>query len=189
MLETEFEYGRRLVREAQARTLEAAQAFPIEYRLMGPWLWQYRESGCETRVEPAASAGIAAPSASLEAGLGLLYHPAFRGWFAEGDRLLRPAAAILARMPGAQAGRGALTPDDVTRLTRQYFGRSMTKRIQSRLKRMGEWLERAGEGHTAALAWASAEALDNVPPERHPLARAMVELGLQTMVEQLRSLR
>jgi hypothetical protein len=50
---------------------------------------------------------------------------------------------------------------------------------------MSEWLERAGERRLSVLAWASADALAELPPERHPLARSMVELGLQMMVEQL----
>jgi len=189
MLETEFEYGRRLVREAQARTTAAGRPLPIEYRLMGPWLWRYRESGRDTRVEPVVLSGIAAPSAGLEASAGLLYHPAFRGWFADGEKLLKPTAALLGRASRTQVEGVGLSPDDVTRVTRQYFDPPLVERLQNRLRAMGEWLERAGESRPAALAWVSAEALAELPPERHPLARAMVELGLHMMVEQLRTIQ
>jgi hypothetical protein len=193
MLETDFEYGRRLVREAQARILAAGQPLPIEYRLMGPWLWQYRESKRDDRVVPSApDARIAAPSASLEASAGLLYHTAFRGWFADGERMLKPAATLLGRLRGARGGASGglgLLPDEMADLVRHYFEPSMVERLQRRLSGMGEWLERAGERRLATLTWTAAQALDDVPPERHPLARAMVELGLQMMVEQLRSLQ
>jgi len=192
MLETDFEYGRRLVRDAQERSLAAGQSLPIEYRLMGPWLWHYRESATETRVEPAVFESIAAPSASLEASVGLLYHAAFRGWFADGEWLLRPAAVLLGRLPRARVsrlGEVGLLPGELDGLTRTYFEPPMVERLQGRLRGMAEWLARADEGHTAALAWAAAQALSDVPPERHPFARAMVELGLQMMVEQLRSLQ
>lgn len=191
MLETDFEYGRRLVRAAQARTLEAGERLPIEYRLMGTWLWQYRESVPERDAEPAAYEDIAAPSASLEASVGLLYHPAFRGWYADGEWLLKPAALLLQRLSQARVSRRGelgLLPGELENLTRYYFDSPMVERIQNRLRGMGEWLARAREGHSAALARASAQALAEVPPERHPLALGMVELGLQRMVEQLRSL-
>jgi hypothetical protein len=198
MLETDFGYGRRLVRKAQARSIAAGQPLPIEYRLMGPWLWQYRDDepdGDEpsgARVKPAPLAGLAAPSAQLEASVGLLYHPAFRGWMADGEKLLKPAAMVLGRLSGAGAAStsgSGLLPGEMAELTRDYFDPPMVKRIRGRLKEMGEWLERAGEHHVATLSWASAESLAELPPEKHPLVRAMVELGLQMMVDQLRSLR
>jgi hypothetical protein len=197
MLETEFEYGRRLAKEAQARTIAAGQSFPIEYRLMGPWLWQYRETG---RSTPAERPAIIWPGVSLEASASLLYHPAFRGWFAEGEWLLRPAAALLKRASGGRAstsgrlgvpglpGVPSLSVDEVTRLAQIYCEPAMVKRLQDRLAAMGEWLDRAGETRLAALALVAGQALEGTPPELHPLVRAMVELGLQIVVEQLRSL-
>ena len=188
MLESDVAYGRRLVREAQARTISAGQPFPIEYRLMGPWLWLYRE-----RPENAQDAAQAAPvpsSVGQEESAELLYHPAFRGWFAEGEWLLGRATALLRRMPGARAatvGGLGLPAGEITALTRRYLDPPMVACLHDRLRAMGEWLERAGETHPAALAQASAQALVEQPPEKHVLARAMVELGLQMMVEQLRA--
>ena len=176
--------------------------------MMGPWLWRYRERSehseydktpveAVAHVKQAAHAKQAAqvasvePSAGLEASAGLLYHPAFRGWFAEGEWLLGPATALLLRMPEASVttlGNLGLPAGEITDLTRRYLDPSMVERLQNRLRAMGEWLERAGETHPAALARASAQALVERPPEQHVLARAMVELGLQMVVEQLRSL-
>lgn len=189
MLETDFEYGRRLVREAQARTIASGEPFPIEYRLMGPWLWQYAE---EERGGPVEVSLHPAPSTSLEASVGLLYHPAFRGWFAEGEALLKPAIALFKRWPEASTsvfGEMALPANEITDLTRRYYDRPTVERLQKRLMAMAEWLERAGETHRAGLAWASAHVLADTPPERHPLTRAMVELGIQMTVEQIRSLQ
>lgn len=192
MLETDFAYGRRLVREAQERNRTAREPLPIEYRLMGRWLWQYREDERETRVEPAIADGRAVLPDGLGASAELLYHSAFRGWHADGEWLLKPAAVLLARLPKVRVSRLGelrLRPGELDGLVRQYLDVAMAERIRQRLQAMGEWLERAGDGHSAALAWAAAEGLDEVPPERHPLVRAMVELGLQLMVEQLRSLQ
>jgi hypothetical protein len=188
MLETDFEYGRRLVQEAQERTIEAGQQFPIEYRLMGPWLWQYATPGAAAPTPAARVPPVPVPAAvraaDRAAGAELLYHPAFRGWFAEGEWLLKPARARLAQTPGEQG----LPPGEIARLARRYCDPATAKRLQARLRAMGEWLQRAGQVRPAALTQAAAQALDDTPPERHPLVRAMVELGLQVMVEQLRVL-
>jgi hypothetical protein len=183
MLETDFAYGRRLVQEAQARTIEAGQRFPIEYRLMGPWLWHYAASEDAVPAPPAPARAASRP-ADLAASVGLLHHPAFRGWFVEGEWLLKPARALLAQAPGEQG----LPPGEIDRLARHYCDSETAKRLQGRLRAMGEWLQRAGQMRPAAITWAAAQALDDTPPERHPLVRAMVELGLQVMVEQLRLL-
>jgi hypothetical protein len=183
MLETDVYYGRRLVREAQERTLAAGRSFPIEYRLMGPWLWRYSEHSVERPFTSVAPVASAAPSVGVEASARLLYHPAFRGWFADGEWLLGPAAALFPRAPSS------LPTAEIDRLTRLYLGPSMEERLQDRLMAMVEWLERAGEIDAAALARASALAFEKMPPEQHPLVRAMVELGLRMMVEQLRSLQ
>jgi hypothetical protein len=188
LLETDLEYGRRLVRRGQERTIASGQPFPIEYRLMGPWLWQYRESG---RDAPVPTALPADPPVSLETSAQLLYHPAFRGWLADGERLLEPAAALLRRLSASRTrpqGGSSVPPGGITDVARRYFDPAMVERLQGRLMAMSEWLERAGEARAAALALVSAQALADTPPERHPLTRAMAELGLQVMVEQLRSL-
>jgi hypothetical protein len=185
MLESDVDYGWRLVKEAQARTLSSGRPFPIEYRLMGPWLWRYKRG--ESRA-PGEARRTERPSL-LGTSAGLIYHSAFRGWFAEGEWMLKPAAALLERVRGSPAtpGRLRLSADEIADLTRRYLEPPMAERLQCRLRGMAEWLERAGERHPAALARAAAQALSDQPPEEHPLARAMVELGLQVIVEQLRS--
>jgi hypothetical protein len=182
-------YGLRLVRQAQERTIAAGKPFPIEYRLMGPWLWPYSET--DAPAATSASAAAALP-VDVEASAGLLYHPAFRGWFADGEWLLKPAAVLAQRMPGGKGerlGGLGLPTAEIDRLSRLYLSPPMAERLKARLMAMVEWLERAGAVDAAALARASALALDRLPPERHPLVRAMVELGLRMMIEQLHSLR
>jgi len=180
MLETDFEYGRRLVQAAQERAIEAGKRFPIEYRLMGPWLWRYADPE-GTAPSPPMPAAIR--SVDRTAGAELLYHPAFRGWFAEREWLLRPARALLEQTPKGEG----LPPGEIDRLARRYCDPETTVLLQGRLRAMVEWLQRAGQTRPAALAWAAAQTLGDTPPERHPLVRAMVELGLQITVEQLRS--
>jgi hypothetical protein len=186
MLETDFAYGCRLVQEAQGRTIEAGQRFPIEYRLMGPWLWRYAAPEGTAPAPPATQPADRTAAGDTSAGAGLLFHPAFRGWFAEGEWLIEPARALLEQAPEREGQ--SLPSGEIDRLARRFCDAATAKRLQGRLRTMGEWLQRAEQTRPAALTWAAAQALDDTPPARHPLVRAMVELGLQITVKQLRSL-
>jgi hypothetical protein len=181
MLESDFEYGRRLVREGQSRNWQVDHLLPAEYRLLGPWLWQYDDAQVDAsqRTVPASTD----PSSLLSETNKLLYHPAFRGWFAYGERVIQHAAASLRRMPLATS---AQSSDEVTRLAEDYFDEATVERLRTRLTQMSEWLWLGGERRMAELALAAAETLSTTPPEKHPLTRSMVELGLQVILEQLR---
>jgi hypothetical protein len=181
MLETDFEYGRWLVREGQARNWQVGHPLPAEYRLLGPWLWQYDDARV-VASRPTAPAP-AAPARLLVETKRLLFHPAFRGWFAYGERVIQHAAALLRRMPLATS---AQSSDEVTRLAEAFFDGETVERLQARLIGMSEWLWLGDERRLAELAVAAAETLDTTPPKEHPLARSMVELGLQVILEQLR---
>jgi len=181
MLEIDFEYGRRLVWEGQLRNWQVGHPLPAEYRLLGPWLWQYDDALVDasrpTVPAPAVPARLLAETNEL------LFHPAFRGWFAYGERVIQHAAALLRRMPLATS---AQSSQEVTKLAEDYFDRATVERLQARLAGMSEWLWLGGETRLAELAVAAAETLGTTLPKEHPLARSMVELGLQVILEQLR---
>jgi hypothetical protein len=80
----------------------------------------------------------------------------------------------------------AQSSDEVTGLAEDYFDRETVERLQARLTGMSEWLWLGGEARLAELAVAASETLGTTPPQEHPLARSMVELGLQVILEQLR---
>jgi hypothetical protein len=180
MLETDFVYGRRLAQRAQDQMIASGQLLPIEYRLMGPWLWEYRQSEDELDVERILPTE---PSDSRKAGASLLQHPAFRGWFAEGERLLGPVTALLLQKSVVQS-RG-LTPDQTADLARHYYNTALLEQLRERLRAMSEWLARAGEWQAAALALATARDLESTAPDQHPFTLALVELGARMLVEQI----
>jgi hypothetical protein len=187
MLEADFDYGRRLVREGQACNARQGRLLPVEYRLFGPWLWQYDDTQVASSrwqdTRPAGMAGQAGPALPLAETARLLSHPAFRGWFAYGESVLQHAMSLLRRSPLII---GADTGGDVAALARTYFDRATIERLQARLTANSEWLWRAGDAQAAGSAARVAETLGSTSPAEHPFARGMVELGLRAVIEQLR---
>jgi hypothetical protein len=187
MLETDFDYGRYLVREGQARNEQQGRPVPVEYRLFGPWLWQYDDAQVRSsRWKGVGSTGLTGSGGSAESlaeTARLLSHPVFRGWVAYGESVLEYAIAALRPSPLIiGSGRG----DSPATLALSYFDRAMIERVRSRLTTMSEWLVRAGDMRTARLAILTAETLAMVSPAEHPFTRAMIELGLRAAIEQLR---
>ena len=199
MLETDFDYGRRLVREGQARNARQDRPVPVEYRLFGPWLWQYDDAQVASSRWQEPGPPIYRPGGRPELARSagrwsgrwdrwqrrpcLLSHPAFRGWFAYGEQVLQHALSALRQTPlivGSDAG------DDPAVLARAYFDRTMIERLRYRLTTMSEWLWRAGDARSAGLATLAAETLATTSPAEHPFTRRMIELGFRTAVEQLR---
>jgi hypothetical protein len=144
-------------------------------------LWQYDDAPVDasrpTVPAPTDSQGLLAETSRL------LYHPAFKGWYAYGERVIQHAAVLLRRMPLATSAQSSA---DVTRLTEDYFDETTVERLRARLVGMSEWLWLGGETRMSELAIAAADTLSTTPPQEHPLARSMVELGLQVILEQLR---
>jgi hypothetical protein len=187
MLESNFDYGRWLVREAQARNARQERHVPVEYRLFGPWLWQYDDAQVGLSrwqgLGPVRTAGRSGPTGTVVETATLLSHPAFRGWFAYGELVLQHAVSALQPTPltvGSDVG------SDLAVLARAYFDRGMISRLRYRLDIMSEWLWQAGDARTAALSTLAAETLSTTSPAEHPLTRRMIELGLRAAVEQLR---
>ena len=192
MLETDFDYGRWLVREGQARNARQDRPVPVEYRLFGPWLWEYDDAQVESsrwkdmgaigRALAVGPIGRPGPTGTLSETARLLSHPAFKGWFAYGEMILEHTVSALRPAPliiGAQSGSTPAT------LALTYFDQARIERLRARLTAMSEWLWRAGDARTAGLAALAAETLAMTSPAEHPLTRAMIELGLRTAVEQL----
>ena len=184
MLETDFDYGRRLVREGRARNAQQGRPVPVEYRLFGPWLWQYDDAQVgSSRWQGLDKVGAAGPPGSLAETAMLLSHPAFRGWFAYGEQVLQYAVSVLRRTPLIA---GSDASGDPAMLARTYFDRPMIARLRYRLAAMSAWLWQAGDARAAGLATLAAETLATMSPAAHPLTRRMIELGLRAAIEQLR---
>jgi hypothetical protein len=202
MLETDFDYGRRLVREGQAQNARQDRPVPVEYRLFGPWLWLYDDAqvgasrwqslgshdltGSSVRgdlTRMLGPAGMAGSMGSLAETAVLLSHPAFRGWFAYGEQVFQYATTALRKTPLIL---GSDMRGDPSALARIYFDRTMVSRLRRRLTTMSEWLWRAGDVRSAELAMRASETLATTSPAEHPFTRRMIELGLRAAGEQLR---
>ncbi len=179
LLEADLEYGRRLARAGQELTLQQQRPLPVEYRLLGPMLWQYDDADVATGRQRSGAHGHKPDLLPLTADL--LAYPAFQGWFVRGDLALRHAEIMMQWMPtvfleGVHSWAIALA--------RAYFGRATLGQLCVRLGAMEEWLWRAGEIHLAELTACAAATLTTMSPEQHPFTLRMAELGLYAVLEQ-----
>jgi hypothetical protein len=183
LLETSFDAGRRLVREALAVNHAAEQIPPLDYAVLSDALWKWDSHSLDEpfHVERPSAAEVRALCAHAA---DLLTHPAFALWFVQSEALLSVAR---------QLGWGALALGQpaqsqlLSGLVRLHFGPEEVARYRSRLERMADWLWLAGEKETARLALVAALTLEEDAPENHPLARRMVELGLAVALRDLPS--
>jgi len=174
LLEADFEYGRRLVGEAQARNLRAGIPTPMVYRLLNDFIWGYQiaPGAAEPLMPSCAGSGTLAPLA--ESGR-LLDHPDFATWFVHHPAVYNLAAPLCQwRHPQHTT----LWREAVRRLVESHFDERMRSVYRTRLRAMAEWLTRAGDEDTACLALVAAEGLTQVSPLEHPLLVRMVEVGL-----------
>ncbi len=173
MLETDMDYGRRIVRDAHARQFEMAHPFPPAYRLLGPLIWQYDAISVDNSVReppaPAQTMDLLQQTASLP------YHPYFRGWFITG-----PHTSELAQMMSNQSisRDREVMRDWSSRLAGIYFREELLLQLADRLRAMGEWLWRAEQVSLAELATVAVNTVTRMLPARHPLTVSMAELGL-----------
>jgi len=181
LLETAFDVGRRLVREALAVNHARSQPSPLSYAVLSDLLWKWDDRGLDERppVErpsPAELAVLRARTADL------LGHLAFETWFIQDEALLGTARRLgWGASAEVRPQRGQL----LNELIRHYFGPQEVAIYCNRLENMAEWLWLAGEKDAARLALAAALTLKEDAPENHPLTRRMVELGLAIALQSL----
>ncbi|MBN1937231.1 MAG: hypothetical protein JW934_21405 [Anaerolineae bacterium] len=180
MLETDLEYGRRIVREGVQRTLALGEQPPVEYLLLGTFIWAYAPDQDPIAIpdRPAADRtnNLVSESANL------LAHPAFQTWFVYGDRVIQKALALMRRStarPEANMARWT------AQLAEDHFDEQTITRLQIQLEASAEWLFRARQTHLAQVAFAAAAALTEIPPNAHPFTLRMAERGIEIVLEQL----
>jgi hypothetical protein len=180
MLEADLDYGRRLVREAQARHFETGQAFPPAYRLLSPLIWQYDASSIDSSRQlpptPAHILDLLPQTASLP------YHPFFRGWYVRGERTEDIARTMFHREPDADR---EILHALASKLAEEHFDETLVRQIQARLVAMSEWLWQAEQVPLVELVTVAAKTIVEIPPAQHPFTVGMAELGLNLMVYQL----
>jgi hypothetical protein len=180
LLETDLDYGRRLVKEAQTQSFEAGRAFPAAYQLLGPLIWQYDvsslESGRQLPPTPTQTLDLLAQTSSLP------YHPFFRGWYIGGEHTAQIAKAML---HGAPVVDQEMSRAWAAKIAEAYFDETNVQRVRARLVAMSEWLWQAEQMPLVELTTVAAKTIVEIPPAQHPFAISMAELGLNLMVYQL----
>lgn len=170
LLEAGFDYGRRRLLAALARTWAAEQPTPLVYRLLGPQLWRW------TRPEP----GDALPqtvTATREDTINLMQHPAMGSWFLQ-------SRAIYARAERILTGSEAPTHEAFTQMIAETLQEALDSgdlapaALQASLEAMVEWFTLAHDAEHADLALAAAQTVGE-DPASHPLLLLMSELGLR----------
>lgn len=180
MLETDFDYGRRLVRQGARHTVARGQSLPIEYRLLSMSLWSYALADEQVALPPRLDPDKA--RALVDESVTLFDHVAFHSWFAYGSPVIDQAFKLLRRSlvrPQESLGRSA------KQLARVYYDAQAVARLQSQLEAGAEWLFIAGEEHLAQVALAAADTLTEIMPDQHPFTLRMAERGIETVIEQL----
>ncbi len=180
MLETDFEYGRQIVRQGAERTWARSKLLPTEYRLLGTLIWSFapddEDVSLPERPDLVTARALVGQSADL------LAHPAFHSWFAYGQQVIDLAMKFLRR--------SMLRPQEslagwARQLVRAYYDAQAIARLQVQLEASAEWLFRAGQKHLAQIAWATAVTLTEIPPDRHPFTLRMAERGLEFVFDQV----
>lgn len=181
LLEADFEYGRRLVSEAQTQNARAGTPTPLVYRLLNDFIWGYRFASDATGpLMPSCADNEALPRLSDSGGL--LDHPDFATWFLQSPELYDLAAQLRQRR---HARHTELWRKAVQRLVESHFDERILSAYHARLRAMAEWLTHAGDGAAASLALAAAAGLLKVAPTEHPLLVRMAEVGLQVAIRNL----
>ncbi len=177
MLETDFDYGRWLVKQGQAQNAKLLTPLPVEYRLMGQLLWQYPAVEIEmTRRQRSNALEL------LDETGNLLVHPAFNQWFVDEDHVIQHTLSLIQQSPSAiEQNLGTWAG----KLAQAYFDHEQVHRLSARLAAVAEWLLRAKQAHLAQVAFAAADTITTVAPDRHPFTLRMAERGLEVIIQQL----
>lgn len=159
LLEADFDYGRRLVREALAAPAACARPLHPVYRLFAGMLWAYDDA----RV----NAGAYLPELECESARDLLScvsqlfdHPAFTAWrdaveFVTGD--------FPGQLPDYREAQLGFLP-----------GRCRT-RYAAQLRKMSEWLMLLGDQWAAKVALAAAFAIEDTSIQELPFLGRLIE--------------
>jgi hypothetical protein len=175
MLETSFDLGRRLVREALAYNRETQIPIAGPLRLLSPWLWSYAGSdSLPARALPDLPEAVFQESRGASTAE-LLRHPAFATWTVRSEAILRAAEEIV-QHPGWDTGVW------IRRLAGDLFAEPMVVRMfHERLLAMSEWLLLSGDETAARLALAAAQGILQGPADE-PFLGALIRRDLSLAV-------
>jgi hypothetical protein len=181
LLETTFDAGRHLVREALAAGYAQEREPPLNYATLSDalWKWEIRQGEEWPQLDPPSAAEVAASSPHVAS---LLDHVAFETWFVQSEALSRVVREVGWRALFRRSPEGAALLDD---LIRWHFSPEAIARYCRWLERMAGWLWLAGEAKMARLALVAAITLEEIAPENHPLAQHMVVRGIAIALREM----
>ena len=183
LLETTFDAGRHLVREALAVNHARERFPPLRYAVLSDALWRWEgdlQAGWP-QVNPPSVAEVTALRAHIAE---LLDHPAFDTWFLQGEAL----SHAVRRLEWTPMFRQPLEQNPwLDELTRRCFSPEVVAHCCNRLEKMAGWLWLASEVDVARLAMVAAVTLRETAPEGHPLARRVVERGVTFALREMAS--
>ncbi|MDY7042480.1 MAG: HEAT repeat domain-containing protein, partial [Chloroflexota bacterium] len=155
LLETDFEYGRYLVGEAQKNNAHTGTPTPLVYRLINDFIWSYQiPPDVPRRLTPALAQDGA--SARLAESGRLLDHPDFATWFVESPAVYDLAAQL---RQWRHPQHTTLWREAIHQLVESHFDERVLNAYRTRLLAMAEWLARAGDEETARIVLTAADGL------------------------------
>ena len=176
LLESEFDFGRQVVKAALERHWTAETLPPLEYRYFNPLLWNFEPLG----------AAVAPPEAGSYSPVqiaGLLDHPVFAGWFWRDDAMFDAARRLTS---GAGASRRAKHIDSVAIA---HFGAEVVVSYRRRLEATARWLALAAQPEAAAMAMSAAAHISASAPVESPFVRRLIGIGLDVAAVSLQTSR
>jgi len=180
MLESTLGYVRRLLRQALLRNEEEGENWiPVEYRFFCGQVWGWAAPPDEPPPVPEDGVGD-----WPQAVVALLSTPFMVSWFLESEGIYRAATRLLAvdlarRMDEERGGRA------MRELLAAECPPELCDRYVDRLRDMAEWLLRAGETHSAAVAQSAAAEIERLGAESI-FVRAMLQKGVLLALSALR---
>jgi hypothetical protein len=175
MLETDLDYGRTRVRQAQSRNHELGQPLPPAYRLLGQLIWRYDadeiDAASQQPPELEHTWDLLTRTGSLPR------HPLFLGWSVGSEQV--EAVAHSPSDNGIDASDRETIMTWAAQIAQAHFDRTAVQRTRVRLLEMAEWLWRAEQISLAELTMAAAQTIEQVPPAQHPFTVSMAALGLE----------
>ena len=174
VLETDFDYGRSLVRRALARRGGTRSPLPPAYRLFSDFLWTYDASNLDAGPKLPAVDDRAAEELVPYTG-GLLDHVGFAAWFAHDRAVYRQAMWLLGDSATNKKRHSAAF---LKELLACCFDARSRARCARGLLTMGEWLMWLGDEWAAELALAAARTVEADGWQCHPFLVRLVENGV-----------
>jgi len=181
VMEADFDYGRRLVRESLRLNESSPAPLPSAYRLFSDFLWGYDDAGMSAErhlpgLDPETAYELTPYTGSL------LDHPAFAIWYSQDKSIYRQAVRLLCQH------RNAFKRNSMAwfkQIVDDCFDSRAKVRYASQLEKMSEWLSLLGDDWAAEMALAASLTIQDTALENHPFLTRLVESSFRQAREDM----